>query len=391
MRILAYVNHYFGTGTSFRGKSTTQDQAERRRIVAETCAALRALPGDVDLEVCGVAGAHLVPIRRDFTGLVDPRLLVYASIEEQMNRADAYDYVINIEDDIYLPRPTFEAIVRFDAAAPIDTCLLPNRLEEGEHGSFCVDVKALPGWTDVERSFEGKALRVANNPHSGLSILSREKVRFARERMDLKRRDVIIGGLMASAYANLHAPFKMYRSYEDLQFAHVVHLDPWQALPPAPALHIERRGKPVELAAIVVCRDNPHRVPAIVEAIRTHTDHVLVWNNNPEIAMTIQNVRVINSGVDCGAHAVELAACALPAQRYWIQDDSEVRANIEPVPASTIADRLRVLLDAPARLGVVANKLTNLQNSAGVQVVRRVKSLPGVEAVWAAAKWLRTR
>jgi hypothetical protein len=36
---------------------------------------------------------------------------------------------------------------------------------------------------------------------------------------------------MASAYANLHSAFSLYRPFDDLTFAHVEHLDPWEALP----------------------------------------------------------------------------------------------------------------------------------------------------------------
>lgn len=375
MRLLVYVNHFYGTATSFRGKSTTQSPDARRAIVEQTCAALRALDAEVELELCGVGGASLLPITRDFSSLLDPRLLVYASLQEQLARADGYDYLINVEDDILLPAETFEAVRRFDAQAPVEACLLPNRLENDGARTYCVDLEAVPGYYDAELAFEGQLLRVAHNPHSGLSILSKAKALHARERVNLAKRDVIIGGLMASAYANVHSPFRMYRPYSDLAFAHVVHLDRWQSLKPAPALSVSPRS-PVSLAAIVVTREHAYRLPAIVEALRAHTDQIVVWNNNPATTLTLEHAHVINAARDYGMQGAQLAACGIAADRVWVQDDSAVSTTLVPVAAEQVRQGL---FDAE-------RQLRELRESAGVRLVSRVKALPGVDALWALAK-----
>jgi hypothetical protein len=225
MRVLAYVNHFFGEATPFRGKSTTQLPAERQRIVEQICQSLRQLPAKVDVRLCGDGRHHLLYPEIVFPRLLDPRHLVFASIEHQLQQADGYDYIINVEDDVQVPVATWQAIRAFDAENPVDRCLLPNRLEGTAESSYCVDLKAMAGWTDDNLTFQGRTLRVAINPHSGIAILSREKVQYARERVDLTRRDVLVGGHMASAYANLHSAFKLYRPFDDLRFAHVTHLD----------------------------------------------------------------------------------------------------------------------------------------------------------------------
>jgi hypothetical protein len=71
-------------------------------------------------------------------------------------------------------------------------------------------------------------------------------MRYAAARVDLASRDLIIGGYMASAYANLHSSFLVWRARSDLLAHHVVHLDNWMhrdalfgAKPATPVGHID--------------------------------------------------------------------------------------------------------------------------------------------------------
>lgn len=244
MRVLAYVNHFYGRATPFRGKSATQEPAPRRRVVESVCRALQGLPAETSIRVCGDGRHHLVSPDIVFPDLPDPRHLVHASIEHQLQQLAQYDYLINVEDDVLLPPETWQAVLAFDAQQPLDRCLLPNRLEEGEHGLFCVDLKAWPGWTERSLPFQGHELRVALNPHSGISILSSRKALYARGRIDLTPRRRMAGDLMASALAALHAPFALYRPYDDPTFAHVRHLDAWQPRTPESLLAVGRPAPP---------------------------------------------------------------------------------------------------------------------------------------------------
>lgn len=224
-RLLCLVNHYFGPSRGFSGKSTSQNPKTRRGYVEQVIASLRTL-GDVDLRVCGVPGYHLLPLDVRFH-LADPRMLIFETVSMMATLSEDFDYFVNIEDDVLLDAETFERVRAFDGESSVNECLHPNRMEYRPDRSYCVDLEAMPGWTPRTRTFAGHTLRVALNPHSGLSVLSRAKLRYAIERVDLQRREQILGGHMASAYANLHGPFAMFRVTDPLDAHKVTHLDWW--------------------------------------------------------------------------------------------------------------------------------------------------------------------
>jgi hypothetical protein len=201
-RVLCYVNHFYGSSPGFWGKSTSQTREVRRAAVLRTLAALQALEADVTIRVCGVPGQALVPLDVEFQ-LEDPRLLIYESLARMCGEREGFDYFINIEDDIEVPRATFRNVLDFDREAMVNECLHPNRLEH----EVCVDLRALPGWTLQERRFASHQLRPALNPHSALLVLSRAKLEYALRHVDLGFRGHVVGGPMASAYAHFHKPF----------------------------------------------------------------------------------------------------------------------------------------------------------------------------------------
>lgn len=237
MRVLCYVNHYFGHPVGFEGRSTDSGNEHRREIVAACLEGLRALPG-VEVNVCGIEGNALEELDIDFPHIRDdPKLLVYESLAHMVRRAEDYDYYINIEDDILLPPETFANVVEFDQESLLNEILHPNRVEVDETGRrFCVDLKAMPGWTYQRRTYRGRELRVALNPHSAVLILSRDKLRYALRHVDLSYRGRFLSYEMDSALAYYLSPFCLYRPYEDLEFHTVTHLDRWAGLrvPKAP-------------------------------------------------------------------------------------------------------------------------------------------------------------
>jgi hypothetical protein len=193
-----------------------------------TVEALRALPYDVDVKVCGIPGASLLPVDVDLSSVADPRHLIYASIERLAESRAGYDYFLCIEDDVLLPGEVVDRMMRFQDCSEVHEVLLPNRLETAaERLSYCVDLLAMPGWRGLHRDFEGLRLDVAQNPHSGLALLSRRQLDYAIRRVDLSRREVIVGGFIASGFANLHQPFLLWRVRDDEAAHSVVHLDHW--------------------------------------------------------------------------------------------------------------------------------------------------------------------
>jgi hypothetical protein len=212
----------------FEGRSTDGDKEHRRPIVAACLDGLRALPG-VEVNVCGIAGSALEQIDIDFSRIRDnPKLLVYESLADMVRRADDYDYFINIEDDIFLPPETFANVIEFDRDSLRNEILHPNRVEEDETGRrFCVDLEAIRGWTYQRRTYRERELRVARNPHSAVLILSRDKLHYALQHVDVSYRGRFLKYEMDSALAYYLSPFCLYRPYEDLEFHTVTHLDRW--------------------------------------------------------------------------------------------------------------------------------------------------------------------
>lgn len=246
MKVLCYVNHYFGTPIGFEGRSTDGDPDRRRSVVAECLDGLRRLPG-VEVNVCGIAGNALEPIDIDFPHVRDdPKMLVYESLAHMAGRVDRYDYYINIEDDILLPAQTFANVIDFDAVSYPNEILHPNRIETAETGRlFCVDTEVMPGWTYQRRTYDGRELRVARNPHSGVLILSRQKLDYALEHIDLGYRGRFLTYEMDSALAYYHSPFSLYRPFGDLDFHTVTHLDHWAGpRPPQPRVIAPPRTRP---------------------------------------------------------------------------------------------------------------------------------------------------
>ncbi|WP_322042787.1 hypothetical protein [Paraburkholderia sp. J67] len=228
-RVLCHLNHFYGrASTETEFGSAVTPRAIRHDIVQRTIAALRALPFDVDLRVCGFKDHALVPVDIDLSAIGEPQRIVYESLQRMLGVIDQYDWFLNIEDDILIEPQTLERMMAFAAQSPVNEILLPNRVETSGTGEiYCVDLLAMPGWKSLRNEFDGLALDVADNPHSALMFLSREQMQYARDRVQWTRRDRIVGGLMASAYANAHQAFLLWRSKDNIEAHCVMHLDRW--------------------------------------------------------------------------------------------------------------------------------------------------------------------
>lgn len=226
-KVLAIVNHYYGNAGEFVGKSSTQEADIRTNIINDVVNELKKIPG-AEVVICGISGKTLVKIDKDFSYISNPAFLIYESIGWMASQFDKYDYFINIEDDILFSKDAFERIVEFDRNNPVNECYHPNRMEYKNGKEYCVDLVAWPGWTNISKIYENHELRIANNPHSGICVLSKNKMAYAKRLVDFGRRDKIIGHYMASAYANIHAPFSMFRDFSNPSYHKVIHLDNWE-------------------------------------------------------------------------------------------------------------------------------------------------------------------
>lgn len=248
VKVLCHFNHFFGKGSDFVGKSTIGVSGDRSEIVKMALARIRALPVDVVVRVCGFPQFSLLPVDLDLSYIGEPRHLVYASIERMFDALNDYDFFLNIEDDILVADEVIETCIAFNSFSDLNEVYLPNRMERRADGSlYCVDLVAMPGWNEsLHRDFQNTTLGIAYNPHSALSFLSQQQMDYAAKRVNLSRREIVVGGFMASAYANLHAPFLLWRARSNVLAHHVIHLDNWLLSPsqgdasPRPSLSASR-------------------------------------------------------------------------------------------------------------------------------------------------------
>lgn len=237
MKVLCYINHFFGKNPNFIGKSSffdTTDKEEirrkaikRKQIVEYIIQELKKIDG-IEIKICGINGFSLLPIDISFDHIKEkPINLVFESLSHMANHKNEYDYFINIEDDILLPKETFLNVLEFDKDSFINEIFLPNRLEKNKDGEiYCIDLVAIKGFTTQMKKYKNQILKVAINSHSGLIILSKEKFKFTLNQIDKNFREIILGTGMESAFAYYHSSFALFRS-QSLDFHHITHLDKW--------------------------------------------------------------------------------------------------------------------------------------------------------------------
>jgi hypothetical protein len=313
-KILCFVNHYYGPGPIFRGRSTLSPPEARRAVVQRSLAALRETLPEAEIRVCGVPGRALVHLDEEFQ-LEDPRMLVFESLNRMADRLDSYDWFINLEDDIELTPQAFQNALLFEQCSLPNECLLPNRMEDRPAGRQCIDVQAIAGWSHQERRFLGHTFRVAVNPHSAILMLSREKLAFALRHVDRSFRGHVIGGPMASAYAHFHRPLSLYRCFDEPAFHAVTHLDPYTG--PLPA------GGDLAFSAVLLSWKRPHNLPAIVRGLREieQIREILVWNNDPERKLDLPGAAVVQAPRNFRCLARYALAPLAKHDNLWFQDD----------------------------------------------------------------------
>lgn len=228
VKTLCFVNHYYNPKPKkgeFIGGSTTRSEA-REKIVKKVISTLKEIPG-CDVKVCGMKGFSVVDIDHDFTG-IHPTLIPYESLNLMREFVDAYDYFINIEDDILLKEDVLKNVIAFDKESELNELFLPNRIETKDEKPFFVDLEAITGWQEgKEKVFNNMLLKVANTHHSGVMVVSTKKFKAMTKALDPNYRETFFGGPMASAFAYFHSPFTLYRNAGFTDFHSVEHLDHW--------------------------------------------------------------------------------------------------------------------------------------------------------------------
>jgi len=233
MKVLCLFAHYFNPEGVFKGKSKFQDASIRHEIVKNANSSLEKIAA-LDVIVVGFKSKSLVPVDIDFSKKIeDPRLLIYEAFSFLNTFKHEYDYFIVIEDDILMREDVLNNVLEFDSKNDITEIFHPNRIEKKKEGLICIDLASISGETGNQKNYNGRLLKEYKNPHSAISIVSRSKLEYATSQTDLSFRGIIIGGFMASAFANFHRPFTLYRVSDGNDFHTVEHLDIY-----------EERGRP---------------------------------------------------------------------------------------------------------------------------------------------------
>jgi hypothetical protein len=243
-KVICLFVHYFDKNAAFDGRSKHQLESVRREIVTRALSALQSVKG-VDVSICGFKDRHLVPIDIDLSERTDnPQFMMYEALGSLQEYRGKYDYFMVVEDDILVGPDVFNSTYEFDRQFSVDQIFLPNRLEIDGQKVSCVDTYWNPGTTGDKADFNHRQLKVFKNPHSGLLIVSKEKLDYLVPRVDAAYREKFIGGFMASAFAHYHRPFRLYRVADGYDFHTIMHLDRY--VPP--------KRTPLELVRGVVAR-----------------------------------------------------------------------------------------------------------------------------------------
>jgi hypothetical protein len=236
MKILCFINHFYGASNNFTGGSTSfnlENSNKRKKYVENTINSLKQLGKNVDISVCGITNKSLVPIDISFNHIENrPIELIYESLNKLKDYINSYDYFVNIEDDLILPKETFERIVDISKSLRINEAIIPNRFESDLLGrEYCVDLYAIPIWEEEEKKINDNIFKIPLNPHSGILILSKDRLNYSFEKIDLLFRGITIGRELESAFAHFHSPFQLYRPFNPINYLKIYHQDKFKHSP----------------------------------------------------------------------------------------------------------------------------------------------------------------
>ncbi len=227
IRLLVYIIHYFDHYSKFNGKSKFQNPNIRLENLNKCINALSNLNYNVEIKLCGFGDKNLTPIDIDFsTKITDPQLILYEVLSSLHLNLD-FDFVIVIEDDILVNPVSIQESINFTLTNNIKFVYHPHRMELNSRNELCpIDIFLLPGKTGKYIEFEKRKLAEYMNPHAAFLMLSKEQVIYASKKVNLKTRDKIYGGYMASAFYNYFKSFELYRDQLPVQLNYNIHLDP---------------------------------------------------------------------------------------------------------------------------------------------------------------------
>jgi hypothetical protein len=233
-KILVVVPHYFkgiSSNDAIYGSEDFENIESRKSIVSSCYEALKLSFNklDLDLQIFTIGNKDSSLLNLDIEASAEnPRFIPWLAFDMAYQIANKFDYILVIEDDISVGENTIQDLISFNSDENTsDYILIPNRIEIVEGNQFCIDMIAMPGWKSPTINIQGKPFREPINIHSGILLLSTSKFKAAYEARPFKDPTIIIGGYMASAFANMHAYFRILRSLPTSTQTPVFHSDSW--------------------------------------------------------------------------------------------------------------------------------------------------------------------
>jgi len=232
-KILVIVPHYFSDSSvghiSF-GSDDFKNIKVRKSLVescySELARVFKKLEYDYEIFRLGINGYSLMELDLEVK-TKNSKFLPWIAMDYAYQMSESFDLIVVIEDDIFVNEDSMVQLVEFNSKSELDSILIANRVEQMLGQQFCTDLVAMPGWKSPSIKLEEKRFREPINIHSGLLLLNKEKFKLAYERRPFKEPTIIIGDYMASAFANMHAFFRIYRALPTSTEVTVLHLDSW--------------------------------------------------------------------------------------------------------------------------------------------------------------------
>jgi hypothetical protein len=183
--------------------------------------------------------AHLLPPRlQSIVELVladggDPMYVGYPAQDALIERREAHDWFMFLEDDIEIRDAAFlDKVARFSAVPGMEhAVLMPNRFEYVDGVKRYIDLthmSYLITWNQVSRlQHDGNLFAECSNPHAGLFLLSRAQLdHWIASGREWRGKDMYAGSRESAATFSLMECFVLYKPHLDnLYYLEVRHVD----------------------------------------------------------------------------------------------------------------------------------------------------------------------
>jgi hypothetical protein len=182
---------------------------------------------------------HLLPARlQSMLELVladgtDPMFVGYPAQDALIERRDAHDWFMFLEDDIEIRDSAFlDKVSRFAALPGMERAvLMPNRFEYVDGVKRYIDLTHMSQhilWNKLSRfAHDGNLFAECSNHHAGIFVLSRAQIdRWAASGRDWRGADLYGGSRETAATYSLMECFTLYKPHLDnLYYLEVRHVD----------------------------------------------------------------------------------------------------------------------------------------------------------------------